>query len=82
MASKSIRLIIKKGLKKDINTATALLNELAITTDTRELYVGNDQGEFVLVSVPSVVQIYEAQDKTDALDYSANHPDTLVFIAK
>ena len=53
MATKSVRILAKHGLKDNVATTTVLPNEIAITSDTHELYVGDELGKLQKVNAGS-----------------------------
>ena len=60
---------IKRGLSSNIDNATLAQGELAITTDTNELYVGKENGKEKI----NVQSDYNQNDST-AVDYIKNRP--------
>lgn len=60
---------IKRGLSSNIDNATLAQGELAITTDTNELYVGKESGKEKI----NVQANYNQNDST-ASDYIKNRP--------
>lgn len=60
---------IKRGLSSNISNATLEQGELAITTDTNELYVGKESGKEKI----NVQSDYNQNDST-AVDYIKNRP--------
>lgn len=60
---------IKRGLSSNIDNATLAQGELAITTDTNELYVGKESGKEKI----NVQANYNQNDKK-AADYIKNRP--------
>lgn len=60
---------IKRGLSSNIDNTTLAQGELAITTDTNELYVGKENGKEKI----NVQSDYNQNDST-AVDYIKNRP--------
>lgn len=60
---------IKRGLSSNIDNITLAQGELAITTDTNELYVGKESGKEKINVQPN----YNQNDST-AVDYIKNRP--------
>lgn len=60
---------IKRGLSSNIDNATLAQGELAITTDTNELYVGKENGKEKIN-----VQANYSQNDEKAADYIKNRP--------
>ena len=60
---------IKRGLSSNINNTTLAQGELAITTDTNELYVGKESGKEKIN-----VQANYNQNDEKATDYIKNRP--------
>ena len=60
---------IKRGLSSNIDNITLAQGELAITTDTNELYVGKESGKEKINVQPN----YNQNDST-ASDYIKNRP--------
>ena len=60
---------IKRGLSSNIDNATLAQGELAITTDTNELYIGKESGKEKIN-----VQANYSQNDEKAADYIKNRP--------
>ena len=56
-------ILLKRGLSTNINSTVLTVGELAITTDTHELYVGTSSGNVKLLDLVD----YYTKDSVDAL---------------
>jgi len=63
MATQPVTLVPKRGLESNISSQIAIPGEIAITTDTHVVYVGNDLGEFEPINSSNKVLFYYLPDK-------------------